>query len=332
MTTLQDVATAAGVSKSVASRVLNGDDKARIAAATRDRVEAAAARLHYVPDHRARALRTLRSGAIALVVPDVHNAVFSELFAGVRDAATRAGQTVLLAQLEDAATDAQALSRIIGQGRVDGVVLQRREDVDDRTLARILDVPLPVVLFNSTLRNRRGSVVLDDAHAVDVATRHLLELGHRRIGFVGGSALHDAARRRAAAFRAVMHGAGLRIDRDWMVTAGWEADAGQAGLDQLLGARRRPSAVVVASVNAAVGAASCAARRGVAVPHDLSIVTIQDTWVARLFSPALTVVRLPLRQAGEAAAEMLIRQEMRDVVFADRAPELVVRDSTAHAR
>lgn len=333
MTTLQDVAAAAGVSKSVASRVLTGNDKARIAPETRQRVEAAASRLAYVPDHRARALRTLRSGAMALVVPGVHNAVFSELFAGVQQAATRAGLTVLLGQLEDGQTDAGALARIVGQGRVDGVVLQRREDVDDRMLAAILDVRLPVVLFNSTLRNRMGSVIFEDASAARIATRHLLERGHRHVGFLGGTALHDAARRRAGGFRDTMYAAGLRVDRDWMVPAGWEADAGASGLEELLRARRRPTGVVVASVNAAVGAASRAAQLGFHVPHDLSIVTIQDTWVARLFSPALTVVRLPLRQAGYTAAEMLLHHlagtPMRDIVITDYPPELVLRQSTA---
>ena len=87
MTSLQDVADAAGVSKSVASRALTGDARARISEATRDRVRRAAERLAYVPNHRARALRFARSGAVGLIVPDVNNAVFAEMLGGVQDRA-----------------------------------------------------------------------------------------------------------------------------------------------------------------------------------------------------------------------------------------------------
>ncbi|MFD4022182.1 LacI family DNA-binding transcriptional regulator [Streptomyces sp. NPDC058576] len=329
MATLQDVATAAGVSKSVASRVLNNDSAARVAPQTRARVIKAAQHLRYVPDHRARALRSLRSGAIALVVPDVTNAVFAELHAGVQSALAPVGMTVLLCQLP---ADSR-LSDIVGQGRVDGVLLQRREDHDDDTLTGILDTELPVVLFNSTLGARVGSVVLDDADAARVATAHLLSLGHRRIGFLGGTEHHDAARRRAAGYRHTMREAGLRVDADWTVAAGWEADAGERGVDALLAARRPPTAIVTASVNAALGAVSHAVRRQVAVPGELSVVAIQDTWFARVANPSVTVVQLPLRAAGAVAADMLLDHlggaPLTDRVVDEPAPRLVPRESTA---
>lgn len=331
--TLRDVAAAAGVSTSLASRVLNADARARISPETASRVRSAATRLKYVPNQRARAFRSSRSGALGLVVPDVNNAVFSELFGGVLDTARREGHTVLLGQAIGPDRDRPSLLDIVGQGRVDGVVLQRDEHVSDATLAAMLDIPQPVVLFNSRLRGRKGSVILPDAAAAEVATRYLLDLGHQRIGHIAGTRTHDAAERRAEGYRSAMRDSGHAVDDDWVVRAGWEAPAGTDALTALLAARRPPTGIVVASVNAALGAASAAARHGIRVPEELSIVTIQDTWVAQVATPALTVVRMPMREAGTTAARMLLRafdgEEMVDVVASDPEPELVVRASTA---
>lgn len=333
MATLREVAHAAGVSKSVASRALNNDTSARVAAETRRRVLAAAEKLAYVPDHRALALRTGRSEAIALIVPEVSNSVFSELFEGVHQAAAAESCSVLLGQFYDDEGKSYPLARVVDQGRVDGVVLQRRETVNDDTLARMIDVNAPVVLFNSKLRGTPGSVTLDDARAVGIATQHLLELGHARIGLIGGRHVHDAARRRLAGYRAAMKAAGKTAHPHLIVEAGWEAPAGAEAMDALLSSRRPPTGIVVASVNAALGALSRAVAAGLEVPKELSIVAIQDTWLARLITPPLTVVKMPLREAGAIAAAMLLARinggELRDVVVTDPPPQLIVRDSTA---
>lgn len=333
MVTLFEVAKSAGVSKSVASRVLNGDANARISADTAARVRAAATRLRYVPNHQARSLRAARAGALGLLVPDVNNAVFADLFTGVQSAASQAGMTVLLGEMDRTPDGSNVLHDLVRQGRVDGVILQRAEDVDDATLRQMLSFDEPVVLFNSALSRRPGSVTLPDTKAATMATNHLLDLGHRRIGYIGGTSLHDAAKRRLRGFRDAMRNSGIRVDADWVVDAGWESTAGAAGIERLLAARRRPTGVVVASVNAALGAASRAIHAGLELPNMLSIVSIQDTWAAEIFNPALTVVRMPMRRAGEVAAEMLLSvlagQKTEDTVVEDPPPKLLVRSSTS---
>ncbi|QNE48634.1 LacI family transcriptional regulator (plasmid) [Glaciihabitans sp. INWT7] len=331
--TLGDVARLAGVSQSVASRALNDDRMARISASTRERVKGAASKLDYIPDHTARALRAGRAGALALVVPDVGNAVFSELFAGVRAASAAERVTVLLGQLNEPSVVEEGLSGIAGNGRVDGIILQRPERMTDAELEALLDVRAPVVLFNSVLRRRMGSVILDDHRAAWIATDYLLSLGHTRIGLIGGTREHDAARRREAGYREAMHHAGRRIDLAWVSSTGWEAEAAAGALEDVLAGTRRPTALVVASVNAAIGVVAAALRRGLRIPDDLSIVSIQDTWVAGMMVPSVTVVRMPLREAGTAAARMLLAYAsgggLHNVVITDPAPVLVVRESTA---
>lgn len=329
MSSLREVAKEAGVSVSIASRALNGDPNARISDATKARVIAAAARLEYVPNERSRALRFSRSGAIALIVPDVTNAVFGDLAGGIRQVANSQGISVLLGQLTDG-SDPRALADMIGEGRTDGVVLQRAEGIDDAQLAALTRVRQPLVLFNSTLPGRPGSVALDDEGAVAIAVDHLGGMGHRRIGFIGGSPSHDAARRRLAGYRTAV------ASRGWdelAIDAGWEAPAGAAAIGELLALADPPTAVIVASINAAVGAAGAALRAGVRIPEDLSVVSIQDNWIASAFFPALTAVRMPLAQAGATAARMVLSMvdggAPSDVVITDPGPELIERASTA---
>lgn len=338
MGTLDDVARAAGVSKSVASRALTGDVRARMSEATRARVLAVAAELDYVPNARARALRQSRSGAIGLIVPDVNNAVFADMLAGVQQATATHGTDVLLGQVDKPPAGAQQLSRLVREGRVDGLLIQRREDFDDDMLAAVLESGVPAITINSRLPGRVGSVILEDQRGAAVATEHLISLGHRKIAFISGTRAHDTARRRKQGFLDAASAAALPIDPDWVVDAGWEADAGAVALEQLyrrtgLGQPGGPTAVVVASVNAAVGAVSSALRFGLRVPGDLSLVGINTTWVSSTIYPAITTVKLPLRSLGEVAASMLLDHlggaPLADVLVDDPAPELVVKETTA---
>ncbi|MDO7881924.1 LacI family DNA-binding transcriptional regulator [Salinibacterium soli] len=336
MARLKDVAQLAQVSVSVASRVLNNDEGARINADTRKRVFEAAEQLAYVPDHRARALRLARAGAIALVVPEVNNAIFANLHAGVQEICHESSTAVFVAQLDPPEDDSRSLARIIGNGRVDGVILQRSEQYSDEALRRAIQLDIPVVLFNSTLEGHVGSVAMDDAGSVNVALEHLRGLGHTDIAFIAGAAQHDAAARRLVAFRELLGASGAPVRDEWIVPAGWEAPAGAEAMRSLLELPERPTAVLVASVNASIGALSAALAAGVRVPEELSIVTIHDTWQAEYVTPSITTVAMPMHAAGQWAASMVLDHlsgsPLRDEVITSPAPRLVVRSSTSAPR
>lgn len=333
MSSLQEVAEAAGVSRSVASRALTGDKSARINAETRTRIIEAARHLGYVANHRARALRQARSGTLALLVPDANNSVFAAMLDGVQEAARAHDYMVLLGEVQAGQEGRNNIIKLLAEGRADGIILQRPETYSDRELSFVIGDSRRVVLINSRLPDREGSVILPDEEGSRVATQHLIDLGHERIGHLSGRHHHDTARRRQKGFTETMNAAGLSLKDSWMLEAGWEAAGGNEAMRQILSGAELPTAVVVSSVNAACGALAAAQRAGLRVPEDLSIVTINDTWFAETLVPALTTVRMPLRELGNAAAEMLLSsfsgQKITNLTVQNPAPVLVIRESTS---
>ncbi|CAN5123182.1 LacI family DNA-binding transcriptional regulator [soil metagenome] len=332
MVTLSDVATRAGVSISAVSRVLSGAASARVSPATRERITAAARELGYRPNFVARALKSSRTHVIALVVPDVTNAIFSELMRGVEEASRRQGYMVLLARIDGMPDGDDALAALIGEGRVDGALVQVGDGMASADLDRLLDSDLPVVFINS-VQQGGSSVVLDDVRAARVATEHLIGLGHRRIGLVNGLASADTARRRALGFADAMAAAGLPVAPELITELGYQPRQGQSALAALSQLPTRPTALVVANVNAAHGVLLEARRLGWHVPEELSIVAIHDTWSAEVTGPPLTTVRLPLETLGMVASAALFTLigggAAGEMSVDDPAPELILRESTA---
>ncbi|WP_353827756.1 LacI family DNA-binding transcriptional regulator [Agromyces sp. SYSU T0242] len=333
MATLSDVASKAGVSVSAVSRVLSNAPDARVSEQTRQRIFDAAKELDYRPNFAARALKFSRTNVIAVVVPDLTNAMFSELMSGVEEEGNRRGYMVLLARAENLTSEPDAIPRLIGEGRVDGAIVQLGDASDTSDFDELLNGRLPVILVNSDHLDHPGSVILEDAEGIRIATRHLIGLGHRRIGFLGGLPDSDTGRRRREGFLDAMSTAGLEADPDLMTELGYLPRAGGEALHAVIDRDDPPTAVVVANVNAALGALLEARRSGLRVPEDLSIVAMHDAWTAESTWPPLTTVRMPLRRMGEAAMtamyERISTGVATDVVVTDPSPELILRESTA---
>lgn len=304
MAKLSDVAARAGVSVSAVSRVLSGDPAARLSAATRERVRKAAAEVGYRPNFAGRALRLARTDVIALVVPDVTNALFTELTRGVEDEAVARGCVMLLARSEAMQPGGAMFDRLAGEGRVDGIVLQPRDGADPEELVRTVGKGAPLVTIHQSIPGA-SSVVVPDALAARRSTEHLIALGHRRIGFAGGLAASPTARRRADGFAAALLEAGLPGEPELVTWCGYREADGRASTAALLALGEPPTAIVAANVNAAIGVLAQARAEGVSVPGDLSVVAIHDAWTAEHTWPPLTCVRMPLYELGRAAVGML---------------------------
>ena len=331
--TLSEVAARAGVSVSAVSKVLRGTATIRVSPETRQRILDAAQELRYRPNFAARALQAARTQVLGLVVPDLTNALFTELMHGVEDGAAAHGYTVLLGRLDTDRPQTEVIARLLGEGRVDGLVLQATDGVDPAALDQLLDPRAAVVLINSTAPGRASSVTVDDVGGGRTATEHLIGLGHTRIALAGGLPTSYTAQRRRRGHQEAMRAAGLDPRADHETRLGYTAEQGRQAMRLLAQLEPRPTAVVVANVNAAVGVLAEARALGIEVPRDLSVATVLDSWTAENTWPPLTAVRMQFYAMGERAVGSVVRRledgSMTDEVVLDPAPALVVRESTA---
>ncbi|CAN5323100.1 LacI family DNA-binding transcriptional regulator [soil metagenome] len=334
MVKLSDVAARAGVSPAAASRVLSGDSTVRVSEATRQRVITAARELDYVPNHAARSLRTARTSTLALVVPDVTSAVFAELAGGAEAEAASRGLAIVLGRSERLRDDGDWLRRLVGEGRIDGVILQLPDGTPPADLQSLVVQDTPIVVINSVDDGPVNTIVLDDAAGIRLAVDHLRSLGHRDIGFVGGLPGSSTGARREEAYRSAMDEAGLPVSTEWMTALGYAGDEGRAAAAELLEQASAPTALVVANLNAALGVLAEIHARDLRVPADISIVAMHDVWYADATWPPITTVRMPLRELGAAAVAALADDTagLLHEVIVSPAPQLVVRQSTAAPR
>ena len=335
MVKLSDVAALAGVSPAAVSRVLSGDTTLRVSEGTRERVMEAVRELDYMPNHAARSLRTSRTSTIALVVPDVTSAVFADLARGAEgEAASRGGLAIVLGRAERLQDDSEWLRRLVGEGRIDGVILQLPDGTPPDDLESLVVQETPIVVINSVDGGPLSTIVLEDAAGIRLAVDHLRQLGHTEVGFVGGLPGSATGARREVAFRSAMAAAGLETPEEWMTRLGYAGAEGRAAALQLLESVGLPTALVVANLNAALGVLAEIHARDLRVPGDISIVAMHDVWYADATWPPITTVRMPLSELGAAAVVALMdgASGVTHTVLDSPAPQLVVRQSTAAPR
>jgi LacI family transcriptional regulator len=332
MATLSDVAKLAGVSISAVSRVLSDAPGARVSQQTRDRIKEAASELNYRPNFAGRALKFSRTNVIALVVPDLTNAFVTELMLGVEDESRERDYMVLLGRTEDLKPGGEMISRLIGEGRVDGMLVQAADQSSEADIAELIEANYPIVFINSVQAGSHSGVVLQDEEGAELATQHLIDLGHRRIGMVGGLPQSYTAQRRVAGFQAAMAQAQLPLPAAMVTRLGYYPKDGRTALRQLMSQTAPPTGVVIANINAAIGALSEARELGLRVPEDLSLVSVHDAWTAENTWPPLTTVKMPMYQLGRAAvaglAARLNGSTFHDHVVREPAPQLIRRLST----
>lgn len=329
---LRDVARVAGVSVSVASRALNRDPSLRARESTVQRVFDAARDLQYRANVAGRSLRTRAVGAIGVILPDVNNPFFSELLSGIEDGCDANGVVPLIGRAERLAENPHLLRNLFGEGRVDGFLIQPTDEFPVESFRELEADRVPSVFLVSQSPRGGASVAFDDAAGIDVATRHLLDLGHERIGFVGGLPEHPTAATRRAAFESAMAAGGRAVERRWMTDFGYTFDDGRRALSAIVTAGELPSALVVATHNSALGVLREARAHGIDIPTRLSVVSLHDSAAADHAVPALTAVRMPLRELGTRAVSLLLQildgAAPRHDSVTDPAPHLVVREST----
>ncbi|MFW6600099.1 LacI family DNA-binding transcriptional regulator [Propionibacteriaceae bacterium Y2011] len=337
MVTRKDVAALAGVSTAVVSAAISGSNSVRMSAATRERVMAAIEATGYRVNHAGRALASKRSGIVAAVVPKISNPVFDLALQGVQDAADESSDIVLVSDAARLFTGSNMLDRIVGTGVADGFIV-RGTMIGDEPIDKIIARGVPCVVLNGPTDHDHVNVWVDDHAGIRAATDHLLALGHRRIVLVGGPVEESAAKdtRRHGfleAFRA--HRAEPPVD--CFHSVGYEPEEIQRTVTELLSRPDAPTGIIVDNVTASIGALAAAADLGVLVPDDLSVIGYHDISLAALIRPAITTIRMPVRESGRQAYRTLAQMIMGEgpgetQLINDPPPELVVRASTGPVR
>lgn len=338
MANLKDVARLAEVDASTVSRVLRGDPHQGVRIETRERILAAADSLRYRPNALARGLRTRRTDTIGLVIPSLDNVGFSEVTRGIQAAAAAAGKLVVVIEAEalvgfDDASVEEAYSRLITDGRVDGLIVAFAT-LDDRLVNQLAERGTPLVLVNRRTAGIHGSVVVDDESGSDMAVQHLAALGHTRIGYVGIAAATDTAQRRERGFREAMGRAGFSVRESCLAFGAPTIAGGRLATSALLtrASGQRPTGLFVASLLGAIGVLAQLRDDGVTVPEGMSVIAFNDHELAEHLDPPLTTVRMPNLRMGEAAVRLLLDamegDTSRDEII-DDPPQVMVRSSTA---
>jgi LacI family transcriptional regulator, galactose operon repressor len=321
----------ARVSQGTVSNVLNHPE--RVTDARRDAVQDAIRQLGYVRHEAARHLRAGSSSTLGLLLLDAWNPFFTEVARGVEDTTSSRGWTVLLSNSARDSKREKTYLRLFAEGRVAGLIVVPHDEFTDG-LHRIRAGGVPAVVVDRAESGVEAlSVAVDDVTGGQLAGRHMIELGHRHLTFVGNEALAAPVRDRLNGVRMAVAAAESPVRLDVM-PAELTVDAGRAIGDRLatMPASKRPTAVAAAIDLIAFGVMQAFLKHGIQVPADVSVVGYDDIPFARQLSVPLTTVRRPAYDMGTTAAEMLLtalagdEPHPRHVVF---KPELIVRESTS---
>ncbi|MEO5887771.1 MAG: LacI family DNA-binding transcriptional regulator [Anaerolineales bacterium] len=331
--TRKQVAERAGVSVAVVSYVVN-DGPRPVAPETRIRVERAIDELGYYPNELARSLSRKQTAIIGLIIPSLVNPVYAEIADSLTHYCAAEGYRVILGSSGRDHQNEVEFAKSMRAKQVDGVVMIPSESPEE-ILEPLQHARIPTVVLEHELPNTH-CIAIDDLQGGQLATKHLLSLGHGRIGMIKRKPTSALSHLRYSGFRDTLRAAGIPLDPAVVV----ESEAGQAGgyasMQKLLALSQRPTAVFAHNDVLAMGAISAIYHAGLTVPHDISIVGYDDTIQAAYFNPPLTTVKLPIAEMGRAAGKTILELVKNGSSFAPQTTilpvELIVRNSTAQVR
>lgn len=328
--TLAMVAETAGVSPSTVSRILTGH--ARVSDDKRRAVEEAIERLQYQPNVLARGLAQGRTLSVGVLTQDINSPFYGEALRGIEDALVGTGIVPLFVSGHWNVNDeAERMSHLLSR-RVDGIVVLTGRLTDAQLSEYSQRVPL-VVTGRGVKGRNIVSLRVDDFKGAYRATRHLIELGHRRIAHIAGPQDHADSVERLRGWRAALEEAGIAFDRGLLAYADFHEPGGALAIKQLLESRQSFTAVFASNDQTAVGARLALYQRNIRVPEDVSLVGFDDLPGSRYVIPPLTTIHQPVYELGQAAARALLKliEGSRTRVTLPE-PQLVVRESTQRLR
>jgi LacI family transcriptional regulator len=339
--TQNDVAQRAGVSRATVSFVLNGVTNRQLpfSEETRQRVLQAIKELGYVPDARARALRSGDTKTLGLIIPDIRNPHFWETAEGVEQEARSAGYHLLVNNIALRHEYANDIFNDLAHRRIDGLILNgsfivASEEAD--SLKEFFKQHLPIVELSDhySIHYEVDRALSDYSEATTEIMSYLLSLNHRRIGMLFGAAMPELAEDRLQPYKDSLLAAGIEIDEELIVQCGPTLEDGYQTTFRLLELPERPTAIIAINDLLAMGAIKAINNVGLRIPDDISLVGYDDIAMAKYLVPGLTTVSKDIAALGRTAVQMLIsriQEPERPYQTIKTSPRLVIRESTGPA-
>ena len=331
LATIEDVAAIAGVSIATVSRAIN--EPAKVAEATRRRVNDAIARTGYTTNAMARSLRMRRANMILILAPDVGDPNFSNILVGLETEASKRGYGVLIGNTQHDPTRETDYLRFISSNQADGLILLTghlpfgigHEGPEAR-------LP-PMVAVNEPIPGDRVPFVgVDNFEGARIAAEHLISQGHRRIAFIGRSISREVNGLRERGYRAALDNAGIGIDPGLILDGDGTTESGRQAAEHMFVRDVLPSAFLCVNDATALGVIIALNARGYDLPRQFSVMGFDDISFASFVTPSLTTMKQPRSKIGEAAMDLLLavvegrEPEQRQVLLRS---ELILRNSVA---
>lgn len=332
MIRLKDIAQRAGVSIMTVSKVLR--DAPDISPATKARVRQLSEQMGYMPDSIAQGLRNRTTKLFGLVISATTNPIFARVAMAIEEKAYELGYDVIVSQSMNIAEREEHVVRRLLSRRVDGLFINPvyRLDPTAAIYEELLRRATPTVILGhrAAFCDRFVNVETDDIVASYSATKHLLELGHKRIAFFSGAPAAPSSHERLEGYRRALREANIEPDDSLIFNAGSTTEEGETAALQMLNEAPKATAVQTANDLVAIGAATVFLKQGIRIPEDLSIVGFGNILVSEYFRIPLTTIRQPKLRLGVAAMDSMARLIRGERPDNKRLPaELIVRQSSA---
>ena len=332
MVRLKDIAQITGVSVMTVSKALRNEPD--VSAETKAKIKALAQQMGYVPDSSAQGLRTKTTKLFGLVIPSTTNPIYARMVFAIEERAYELGYDVLLAQTMNQPEREEACLRRLLSRRVDGLFLTPvyRFEAEARIYQEIVNRKIPTVLLGPPAPFCKNfiSMEIEEVVASFNVTRHLIELGHKKIAYFTGPTAAPWAHERFEGYRRAHREAGLEVDDKLVFAAGNTLESGAKAALEMLNEGCQPTAIQAVSDPVAIGCAETLLQQGLKIPGDLSLAGFGNILTAEFYRVPLTTVRQPKYRLGIAALEAMVTLIRGEKAVSRRLPaELVVRQSTA---
>lgn len=304
--TVHDVARVAGVAIGTVSRVVNGAPS--VTADVRQRVERAIAQLGWTPSMAAQTMRGGSARMVGFIFSDIRNPLYSSMVKGAEDVLSEHGYMLIVASSDGSPERELSLIELFQRRRADGLLFSVEEESHPAVLRSVGTLTFPVVLLEREMDLPVNAVGADHAAGIEQATRHLIDMGHRRIALISGGANNRVGRDRLAGLTRAHDAADIAVDADLLRLQSFASDYGFRETQMLLGLAQPPTAIIAAGMHLLEGVLPAIRMKGLSIPGDVSLVASNDTPLARLATPAISVIRYDAYALGREAANMLLRR------------------------